>query len=126
MTGMSWSAISTWRRMRNDVWSHKQLLKVVSHTPIECEKLLAAQGARRMDRRRPRAHSAVGKRSTTWWSLSRPRTGRWRIAAAGLDHIWVSARPERVRQRFQDHAGRARGLGGGRPNHVPVTVTLEV
>ena len=27
----------------NDVWSHKQLLKVVSHTPIESEKLLAAQ-----------------------------------------------------------------------------------
>ncbi|HEY3891260.1 MAG TPA: exodeoxyribonuclease III, partial [Bradyrhizobium sp.] len=24
----------------NDVWSHRQLLKVVSHTPIECEKLL--------------------------------------------------------------------------------------
>ena len=28
-----------------DVWSHKQLLKVVSHTPIECEKLTAAQKA---------------------------------------------------------------------------------
>ena len=28
-----------------DVWSHKALLKVVSHTPIECEKLLAAQKA---------------------------------------------------------------------------------
>ncbi|MDW3502898.1 hypothetical protein NQ272_27480, partial [Escherichia coli] len=27
----------------HDVWSHKQLLKVVSHTPIETEKLLAAQ-----------------------------------------------------------------------------------
>jgi exodeoxyribonuclease III len=28
-----------------DVWSHKALLKVVSHTPIECAKLLAAQKA---------------------------------------------------------------------------------
>ena len=28
-----------------DVWSHKAMLKVVSHTPIECEKLVAAQKA---------------------------------------------------------------------------------
>ena len=28
-----------------DVWSHKQLLSVVSHTPIECEKLLGVQKA---------------------------------------------------------------------------------
>ncbi len=40
----------------HDVWSHKQLLNVVSHTPVECEKLLAVQGARQLDRRRPRAH----------------------------------------------------------------------
>src|SRR5881227_1624623 len=29
--------------LENDVWSHKQMLRVVSHTPIECEKLVAAQ-----------------------------------------------------------------------------------
>ena len=29
----------------DDVWSHKQLLKVVSHTPIEVDHLLAAQDA---------------------------------------------------------------------------------
>ena len=28
-----------------DVWSHKQLLSVVSHTPIECEKLIRLQTA---------------------------------------------------------------------------------
>ena len=28
-----------------DVWNHKALLKVVSHTPLECEKLTAAQKA---------------------------------------------------------------------------------
>src|ERR1700678_981759 len=31
--------------LEHDVWSHKQLLKVVSHTPIECEKLTAVQRA---------------------------------------------------------------------------------
>ena len=29
--------------LEHDVWSHKQMLKVVSHTPIECEKLTAVQ-----------------------------------------------------------------------------------
>ena len=29
--------------LEHDVWSHKQMLRVVSHTPIECEKLTAAQ-----------------------------------------------------------------------------------
>src|ERR1700722_16527226 len=29
--------------LENDVWSHKQLLKVVSHTPIEVEKLNTLQ-----------------------------------------------------------------------------------
>src|SRR5215208_714490 len=27
--------------LEHDVWSHKQLIRVVSHTPIECEKLTA-------------------------------------------------------------------------------------
>ena len=34
-----------------DVWSHKQLLSVVSHTPIECEKLARRAADRRLDRR---------------------------------------------------------------------------
>src|SRR5947209_1876166 len=29
--------------LEHDVWSHKQMARVVSHTPIECEKLTAAQ-----------------------------------------------------------------------------------
>src|SRR6201986_625440 len=31
--------------LEHDVWSHKQMLRVVSHTPIECDKLTAAQRA---------------------------------------------------------------------------------
>ena len=66
----------------NDVWSHKQLLKVVSHTPIECEKLLAAQAARRMDRRRARTDSAVGE-GLYLVELPRRRLDASAIAAAG-------------------------------------------
>src|SRR5881275_2297550 len=29
--------------LEHDVWSHKQMLRVVSHTPIECEKLTYVQ-----------------------------------------------------------------------------------
>ena len=31
----------------DDVWSHKQLLKIVSHTPVETELLMDAHGCRR-------------------------------------------------------------------------------
>src|SRR5262249_40228878 len=31
--------------LEHDVWSHKQLIRIVSHTPIECEKLVATQRA---------------------------------------------------------------------------------
>ena len=29
--------------LEHDVWSHKQMIRVVSHTPIECEKLVDVQ-----------------------------------------------------------------------------------
>ena len=31
--------------LESDVWSHKQMIKAVSHTPLECEKLNAVQKA---------------------------------------------------------------------------------
>ena len=42
--------------LEHDVWSHKALLKVVSHTPIECEKLLARAEVRQLDRCRTRVY----------------------------------------------------------------------
>ena len=72
----------------NDVWSHKQLLKVVSHTPIECEKLLAAQAhGEWFDVARERI--PLSEKVYTWWSY---RAADWTLANRGrrLDHIWVS------------------------------------
>jgi exodeoxyribonuclease-3 len=62
----------------NDVWSHKQLLKVVSHTPIECEL-----PRRRLDGGRPwpaaRPHlglaRAEGRRQRFQDYARRPRLG---------------------------------------------------
>ena len=71
-----------------DVWSHKQLLKVVSHTPIEVEHLEALQSSQSwhdvMRHFVPESEPLF-----TWWSY---RAKDWRSSNRGrrLDHIWVT------------------------------------
>jgi len=110
----------------SDVWSHKQLLNVVSHTPIEVEHLEAVRAA----------HSWIDVARDllpepeplfTWWSY---RARDWRASNRGrrLDHIWVT------------EALRSAATGGGRDrfaihdaardwdkpsDHVPVSLTLD-
>src|SRR5262249_26458281 len=108
--------------LEHDVWSHKQLLDVVSHTPIECEKLNAVQHAGRwIDAMR--AFVPEPAKLYTWWSYRSPD---WEAADKGrrLDHIWVS--PE-----FGDRLTALKisreARGWLRPSdHVPVTATIEV
>ena len=105
-----------------DVWSHKQLLTVVSHTPIECEKLLGVQKAGGwIDA--VRSFVPEPTKLFTWWSYRAPD---WAAADKGrrLDHIWVSpALAERVSAVKVLKASR----GWARPSdHVPVTATLEL
>ena len=74
--------------LEHDVWSHKQLLRVVSHTPIECEKLNAVRDAGQwVDVMR--AFVPEPAKLYTWWSY---RAADWQAADRGrrLDHIWVS------------------------------------
>ena len=71
----------------DDVWSHKQLLKVVSHTPVEVAHLAEVQEAGRwVDI--TRKDIPEGK-LYTWWSYRSPD---WDRADKGrrLDHIWAS------------------------------------
>jgi exodeoxyribonuclease III len=71
----------------DDVWSHRQLLKIVSHTPVETEGLETAREAggwvdiTRQDIPDGRLYS--------WWSYRSPN---WDAADKGrrLDHIWAS------------------------------------
>src|ERR1051325_5253376 len=52
--------------LEHDVWSHKQMLKVVSHTPIECDKLTAvAQAGRWVDSMRMLTPEPA--KLYTWW-----------------------------------------------------------
>ncbi len=72
----------------HDVWSHKQLLKVVSHTPIEVEKLAAMQASLGwIDTAREFIPSE--EKSYSWWSY---RNRDWAKSNRGrrLDHIWVT------------------------------------
>ncbi|MEM1233277.1 MAG: exodeoxyribonuclease III [Pseudomonadota bacterium] len=105
----------------DDVWSHKQLLKVVSHTPIEVEHIEAAQKAGGwVDV--TRADIPEGP-LYSWWSYRSPD---WAAADKGrrLDHIWATP----------DIAGTASGSrilraarGWDKPSdHAPVFATFDL
>lgn len=73
--------------LEHDVWSHRQLLDVVSHTPPETEGLIAWQKAGFIDAMR---HFVPAEQKLfTWWSY---RNRDWRASDRGrrLDHVWVS------------------------------------
>jgi exodeoxyribonuclease-3 len=108
--------------LEHDVWSHRQLLDVVSHTPIECEKLTAAQKAGRwVDALR--AFIPEPTKLYTWWSYRSPD---WKTADKGrrLDHIWVAPA---LADRMSGIKISKEARGWAQPSdHVPVTATLEV
>jgi len=75
--------------LETDVWSHKQLLKVVSHTPAEVDALnLVQQSGGWRDIVREAIQPDVPL--FTWWSY---RSRDWAAANKGrrLDHIWATA-----------------------------------
>lgn len=73
----------------NDVWSHKQLLEVVSHTPIEVEKMeylyKTLEWRDAIRHFTPHEHKLY-----SWWSY---RNRDWRKSNRGrrLDHIWITS-----------------------------------
>ena len=107
--------------LENDVWSHKALLKVVSHTPIECEKLLAVQKAGHwIDVARTFVPEPA--KLYSWWSYRSPD---WASADKGrrLDHIWVTPA---LGDRISGIKITKEARGWTRPSdHVPVTATLD-
>lgn len=74
--------------LEHDVWSHKQLLKVVSHTPIEVEHLARLRASCDWADA-VRKHVPESEKLYTWWSY---RNRDWRKSDRGrrLDHIWTT------------------------------------
>jgi len=107
--------------LETDVWSHKQMLDVVSHTPIECEKLNAAiEAAEWVDA--IRALKPEPERVYTWWSY---RAADWEASNRGrrLDHIWISKELAPDLSAIDIHRS---ARSWERPSdHVPVTVTFS-
>jgi exodeoxyribonuclease-3 len=106
--------------LETDVWSHKQMLDVVSHTPIECEKFAAAiESADWVDA--VRHLKPEPERVYTWWSY---RAADWAASNRGrrLDHVWVSKDLVGSLETTTIHRD---SRSWERPSdHVPVTVTF--
>jgi exodeoxyribonuclease III len=74
--------------LESDVWNHKQLLDVVSHTPIEVATLNTLQSSHDwVDL--GRHFNPAPQRLYTWWSY---RAKDWTMGDRGrrLDHMWAS------------------------------------
>ena len=108
--------------LEQDVWSHKALLKVVSHTPVEVERfgrVLASGDWVDVLRR----HIPPDQKCFTWWSYRSPD---WAKADKGrrLDHIWVSPSLGQTLAGLTIHKD---SRGWERPSdHVPVMATLDI
>lgn len=108
--------------LEHDVWDHKKLLKVVSHTPLEVEMMEAWLASH--DFHDPiRAQRPEPDKIYTWWSYRSPD---WAKANKGrrLDHIWVS-------QALKDGVGPVEVITEARSwerpsDHAPVITTLKI
>jgi exodeoxyribonuclease-3 len=102
----------------NDVWSHKQLLKVVSHTPIEIEALDALLTGGHGWTDLIRKHIPHEEKLYSWWSY---RSANWELANKGrrLDHIWSTA-DIAAHSTAAEIIKPARGWSEKPSDHVPV------
>ena len=105
----------------DDVWSHKQLLKIVSHTPVEVEHLGQAQEAGRwVDITRSNVPEGL---LYSWWSYRSPD---WDAADKGrrLDHVWAT--PDIANAGHGSRILRA-ARGWNQPSdHAPVFATFDL
>lgn len=104
-----------------DVWSHKALLDVVSHTPIEVDTLGRLQAAASWSDL-GREFVKAPERLYTWWSY---RAQDWRASDRGrrLDHMWATpdvagaAKAHRVHEQCRDW---------GKPSdHIPLVTEFH-
>lgn len=106
----------------HDVWSHKDLLKVVSHTPIETDGLNRIRGTGRWTDVMRKA-IPEDQKLYTWWSY---RARDWRESNRGrrLDHVWASAK---MTERFKAMSVFKDARGWPRPSdHVPVIAEFNI
>ena len=108
--------------LENDVWSHKQLLNVVSHTPLETETLLeiinTGEWADVM-----REFVPTNQKLYSWWSY---RNRNWEISNRGrrLDHVWVS---KKLLSSVRSGIIYKETRSWERPSdHVPIIIDIDI
>lgn len=106
----------------NDVWNHKHMLKVVSHTPQEIEAVCRLRAAYPWDDT-VRRFIPESEKLFSWWSY---RARDWRQSNRGLrlDHVWASPA---IADAAEDARVLADWRGAERPSdHVPVISRYRV
>ncbi|MFM2411195.1 MAG: exodeoxyribonuclease, partial [Pseudomonadota bacterium] len=105
-----------------DVWSHKQLVNVVSHTAIEVEALARLQAAGQwVDL--ARQFVPADQKLYTWWSY---RAQDWETSDRGrrLDHMWVT--PD-LADKAVAHTVHKPCRSWGKPSdHVPIVTEFRL
>ena len=108
--------------LEHDVWSHKQLLNVVSHTPIETDTLLGIiQSGEWADVMREIVPSS--EKLYSWWSY---RNRNWEVSNRGrrLDHFWVS---KKLFSQVKSGVIYKDTRAWKRPSdHVPIIVDIDI
>lgn len=108
--------------LEHDVWSHKQLLDVVSHTPVEVEKLANMYAS--LDWQDAIRHFVpAAEKCYTWWSY---RNRDWKKSNRGrrLDHIWLT---KPVMPALKNHKILTAARDWAQPSdHVPVMIDLAL
>ena len=108
--------------LENDVWSHKQLLDVVSHTPVETNLLGEVKAAFEWCDV-TREFVPHTDKIYSWWSY---RAADWEASDRGrrLDHIWVSPG---LKGALVSHTVARKMRGWAKASdHVPVVVELKI
>lgn len=106
--------------LEHDVWNHKQLLKIVSHTPPETERLNRWLNTGFVDAMR---HFVPPQEKLyTWWSY---RNRDWQKSNRGrrLDHVWVT--PDLVPNLSGMTVVREARDWTSPSDHVPVIVDFQ-
>lgn len=108
--------------LETDVWNHKQLLNVVSHTPLEVATLGGLQAAGQwIDL--AREFVPPHEKLYTWWSY---RAQDWESSDRGrrLDHMWVT--PD-LKDKAVSHKTHKPCRGWGKPSdHVPIVTEFRL
>ena len=108
--------------LEHDVWSHKQLLNVVSHTKLETDTLLdIINSGEWVDVMRELVPH--DKKLFSWWSY---RNRNWETSNRGrrLDHIWVS---KNLFSKVQSGVIYKDTRNWERPSdHVPIIIDINI